>query len=114
MFFLFELGHKTAETKKNICSVEGEDSLDHSTVNRWFKKFHFNDPVRSGKPQNVDSDAMIQAIEANPASTIRRVSGDLSILKSSVIHHFHSIAAELCLTLLKIAKVLIHLSTYQP
>ena len=42
-FLLYEsgMGHKTAEATKNICCVKGEDAADHSTVIRWFKKFHF-------------------------------------------------------------------------
>ena len=38
MFYEFKLGHK----KKNNNCVKGEGAVNHSTWNRWFKKFHLN------------------------------------------------------------------------
>ena len=29
------------EATKNICCAKGEDTVDHNTVTKWFKKFHF-------------------------------------------------------------------------
>ena len=39
---------------QNICDMKGKSTVDHSTVTRWFNKFHsgcknFDDQARSGK-----------------------------------------------------------------
>ena len=48
------------------------------------------------QPKTVDSKAVLQAIEENLVSSIRRVSGELDILQSSVIHHLRVISAYGC------------------
>ena len=70
MPYKLKLGHNATETAKNICCAKGEGTGDYSKVTRWLKKFHlgckdFNVRVRSSKPKPMDSDAMLQAIEAN-------------------------------------------------
>ena len=36
----FELGHNMKEATKKISHAKGEGTVNHSTVTRWFKKFH--------------------------------------------------------------------------
>ena len=102
-----------AETNKNICFTKGEGALDHSTVTRWFKKFrssykNLEDQTRSSRPKTLDSEAVLQAIEVNLASSIRRLSGELGISQSNVVRHIFMIsgkaseAAELYCTFQKI------------
>ena len=43
MLYYFEVGQNAAETTKNICWAKGEDTVDHSRVTRWFKKFRVLD-----------------------------------------------------------------------
>ena len=93
-FYEFELGHNIAEATKNICCVKSEDAVNHSTVTRCFKKFcpsckNLSNQARSGKPKSVDSNAVLQAIEANLASSSWRVSGKLDTSQSSVVCHLH-------------------------
>ena len=62
-----------------------------------YKKFHpvyknLNDQARSGKPKTVDSEALLQTMEANPVGNTRRVSGEFSISLSSVVHHLHNLS----------------------
>ena len=57
------------EATKNIY-VKDEITVDYSTVTRWFKKLHqryknFDDHARSRRPKNVDTEVVLQAIEAN-------------------------------------------------
>ena len=40
MVYDFESGYSVVEATKNICCMKDEDTVDHSTVIRWFKKFH--------------------------------------------------------------------------
>ena len=90
----FKLGCNVAEETKNICYTNGEGAVYYWTVSRWLKKIcleykNLNDPT-------VDFEAMLQAIEANPVSSILRVSGELSILQSSVVHHLHNSGKSIC------------------
>ena len=75
MLYKFKLGHNATEAAKRICFMKGEGAVDHSTVTRWFEKFgsgckKLNDQTRSGRPETVDSEAEIQAIEVNLSSSI--------------------------------------------
>ena len=81
---------------QNIYSVEGEATVDHNTVSRCFKKFclgykNLDDQARSGRPKTIDSKIVLQTIEANSISCTWSVSGELRILKSSVICPFHDL-----------------------
>ena len=63
-----ELTHNIAEATKNICWMISEGAVDHSTVNKWFKKFctgwkNSDNQAKSGRPKTVDSEADLQAIE---------------------------------------------------
>ena len=67
MRYEFELGHHSADATKNICCVKGEDTVDHSTVSGWLKKFcfgykNFNNQKRSDR--NMNSEAVLLAKEA--------------------------------------------------
>ena len=70
--YKFELGHNTTETTKNKCA-KGEGTVDHSTVTRRFKKFssgckNLDIQTRSGRPEIMDSKAVLPVIEANSES----------------------------------------------
>ena len=72
MFHEFELDYKAAKALENIFGAKRE-----STVGRWFKKFlsgykSLDVQVRSGMPQSVDSEAVLQAREVIPVSCTRR------------------------------------------
>ena len=82
------------EATKNICCAKGEDTVDYRTVIKWVKKFHsccknLENQTRSSRPKTVDSEPVLQAIEANPASSIRRISSKLGISQSSMVCHLH-------------------------
>ena len=80
LLFEFKLGHNAADIK---IRVEWKVKVELITVTRWFKKFcwgckNLNSQVRSGKPKTIDSEVVLQAIEANPMSSSWRVSGEFS------------------------------------
>ena len=98
MLYDFKLGHNNVEATKNICFAKGEDTVNHSTITRLFKTFHLgcknlDNQARSGSPKTktVESEAMLQAIEANSTSSSRRESGKLSISQFRVVHHLHDL-----------------------
>ena len=96
----FEVGDNVTEVTQNIGRAKGKDGVGHSKVPRWFKKFCFgckylNDQAISGKPKIVVCKSVLQAIEANSASSSQRPSVELSveldISQSNVVHHFHEL-----------------------
>ena len=72
MHYEFELGHNVEEETKNICCMKDKDTVDHSAVTRWLKNClcckKLDNQAKSGRPKTVDSEAILQAIEANPMS----------------------------------------------
>ena len=94
-------GHvAAAEATKNICWVKGEGTVDHSTVTRWLKTLWSDykvsmirqDQVGQKKKTPIDSEARLQAIEANVAIITQWVFGKLNILQSSVVCHIHRLS----------------------
>ena len=70
IFYKFELCYNSREATKNIFCAKGGGTADHRTVTGWFKKFHLgwrnvDDLARSGRRKSEDSEAVLQAIEAN-------------------------------------------------
>ena len=60
------------DVTKNIHCLKGED---HITVTRWLKKFcsgykNLDNQARSSSPKSMDSEAMLEAIEANSVSNM--------------------------------------------
>ena len=85
MLYKFEVGHNVVEAAKNICWAKSEGTVDHSTITKWFKKFHrsgcknLDDQVRSGKSKIIYSESLLWIIEAYLANSTWRVSGELDI-----------------------------------
>ena len=112
MLYEFQQGHSTTEATQNIYSLKGEKSVPN-TVSRWLKKFHagckkLDDPSKLGRLKNVYSKAALQAIVANPKSSNRRVSGELCLLQSRVVHHRHGLGKiiHICRIMSHVIKVL--------
>ena len=63
----------------------------------------------------MDSETVLQAIETNPVGSIRRVSGELSISKSSVIRHLRLVDKSIrsCWIVSHVTKILNCASRYQ-
>ena len=77
MLYESELNYDTMEAIKNIYCAKSKGAVDHSRITKWFKKFcshckNLDDQVRSGRPTTVDSEVMLQVIEANPTDSTER------------------------------------------
>ena len=64
------------------------------TVTRWSQKFclggtNLNNQARSGKPETMNSEAVLQVIQTNLASSTLRVSVESNFSLSSVGSRFH-------------------------
>ena len=90
MLYEFELGYKPTQVTKNFYWAQREGAVDHSILNRLFKKFcsgwkNLDNQKRSVRPESEGSEAMHQVTVVNPARSTRRVSGKFGISQSSVI-----------------------------
>ncbi|KAI1699450.1 histone-lysine N-methyltransferase SETMAR [Ditylenchus destructor] len=66
--FEFELGHSEKEAIENINRAKGPGTVNRMTVWRWFSNFKKNqmdtaDKKRSGRPQEVERAAVVNAVE---------------------------------------------------
>ena len=82
----------------------------HSTITRWFKKFHLgcknlDGQAMSGRLKAMNSKAMLQAIEAN---STWKVSDKLGMLQSSIVCHLHDLGKSIwsCQIVSHITKIL--------
>ena len=110
MLYEFKLGYNTVKTTKNISSAKGEGTIDYSyqkveEILLKLQEYWLSGKV--GRLKTMDSQAVLQLIEANLASSIQRVSGELSIsvwLITFVTSAKAYTATKLCLTLSKYYK----------
>ncbi|XP_071646493.1 histone-lysine N-methyltransferase SETMAR-like [Temnothorax longispinosus] len=94
MHFYFKQGKNAAKTCKKICAVYDEDAVKECVCQKWFARFrcgHFSvkDKLRSGQPNEIDSDKLKAMIDSNPHYTTREIADVLLISKSSVENHLH-------------------------
>ena len=90
------MGHKAAETTRNISNASGPGNANERTVQLWFKKFckgdeSLEDEECSGWPLEVDKDQLRTIIEADPLTTTRDVVKELNVDHSVVIQHLKQI-----------------------
>ena len=97
-----DYNYKAAAAAKKICEVEGAGVVSKRAAQDWFKRFSFNegrtnlkDNARSGsgRPMQVDSDALREAVtvNTNPGVSTRRLSDQLGVSHVTVASHLHRI-----------------------
>ena len=57
----------------------------------WSVCKNLDDQARSGKHKTVNSEAVLQTIDANPARSNWRVSGELGLSQSNAVHHLYDL-----------------------
>ena len=105
MLYELELVYNSAATT-NIRKAKGEGAANPSPVT-WFYE-NIENQSRLSRLKKLDSEAVLPAKESNLTSSTRRVSGELVISRSSVIHNPQigktSVTDKLSLTLPKYCK----------
>ena len=66
------------------------------TCQRWFKRFRegdfsLEDRPRSGRPQEVDNDRLLQLLDENPRVTTEELAMKFKCSKSTIFDHLHSL-----------------------
>ena len=75
--FMFKMGHKAAETTRNVSNTFVPGTAIEQTVQWWFKKFckgdqRLEDEEHSGWPSEVDNDQLSAIINADPLYNYKR------------------------------------------
>lgn len=89
-------GINATKAAEKICQVEGENLVSDAVARFWYRKFKngevgLEDQPRSGRPNTVDTEALRNAVEANPSTSTRRLSDELDIPQTSVVRHLHAL-----------------------
>ena len=92
--FEYELGHSAKEAVKNINRAKGNGIVSYTNAKLWFSKFRNNemdisDKKRSGRPQEVDRVAVVNAVEAHPSLTTRMLAEDFDCSQSQIVEILH-------------------------
>ena len=82
LLYEFNLGHGATEAIRNVCQALGDNAVNLRTTQRWFAKFRegdqsTSDQPRSGRPQEIDRDVLIEHLEANPTKSTRMLAAEL-------------------------------------
>lgn len=75
-----------------ICDVEGINTVSKSTAIRWFRRFDDGDidvldKPRSGRPLEVDDEALLHVVWEEPGESTRTMSAELGCHHSTVARH---------------------------
>ena len=80
------------DAAKEICDVEGERTVSHMTVSRWYKRFDsgdmsLEDQPRSDRPSKLN-DADLQAeLDIEPSSSTRDLAAELGVSNVTIWNH---------------------------
>lgn len=92
----FQLHHKASDAKINIDAALGEGTVSISTAKRWFAKFKsgdlsLEDKERPGRPQEIDRDAVLAAIEEDPTQTTRMLAIEFQCAHKQIVRILHEL-----------------------
>ncbi|KAI1692216.1 histone-lysine N-methyltransferase SETMAR [Ditylenchus destructor] len=90
----FELGHSEKEAIENIYRAKGPGTVNRMTVWRWFSNFKKNqmdtaDKKRSGRPQEVERAAVVNAVEEHQSMATRMLADDFDCHHSTIEEILH-------------------------
>ena len=94
--FKFKMGHKAAETTRNINSAFGPGTANEHTMQWWLKKFckgdeSLEDEECSDLPLELDNNQLRAIIEVDPLTTTREVVKEFNVDCSVVVWHLKQI-----------------------
>lgn len=92
MLYEFDRGSSASAAAKNICKTYGEDAVSEVTCKRWFAKFRSGDTglldkPRSGRPVELENDALEVLLKANPRQTTRELAAQLDTTEATIDRH---------------------------
>jgi histone-lysine N-methyltransferase SETMAR len=95
LLFEHQLGHSAAEAHRNICQALGPDAVSKQTCANWFHRFNSGDVEladrpRSGRPGEVDRDAVRSLVESDPRLSTRCMAEALGCSHVTIENHLHA------------------------
>ncbi len=96
LLYEYQLGHTAIEGTRNICAAIGDGSVSKTTAYDWFNRFKKNnydleDGPRSGRPNEVNIEALKDLVEGDPRLTTRCIATTLGCHHSTVEYHLHQL-----------------------
>jgi len=92
----YSRGTTAAQAAQNINAVYGEGSITEKTCRTWYNRFRsdditLGDQPRSGRPSNLDNQALIALVKENNRQTTRDLAEQLGVHHSTVEDHLHDL-----------------------
>ena len=92
----FHLGRGATEATRNVCQTVGIDAVNLRTTQRWFAKFRqgeedIEDQPRSGRPVEIDREALLEHVEANPTKSTRMLASDFGCSHPQIVEILHEL-----------------------
>lgn len=92
--FFWKKGLSAAAATREICEVEGEEAVNKMTASRWFRRLadgdtSLEDKPRSGRPCEVDDQALCDMAMDQPHASSRELSAALGPSHTTIIRHLH-------------------------
>ena len=89
LLYEYQLKHDAETALANINRAKGQQVMSRATAFRWFSKFRdentdLNDQPRSGRPREIDHDAVIEAIEEDSTLTAQNLADDFNCGHSQI------------------------------
>lgn len=96
LLFMFRSGKSAAAAHREIVDVYGQDALSYRTTTNHFERFRsgdfsFTDRPRSGRPSELDLDALRTEVETNPYHTSRSLAEALHVSHTTTLRGLESI-----------------------
>ena len=97
LLFQQKLGLNATKAAEKICEAFGDGVCEVRTAQRWFKTFkeeekdRLTDNPSSGRPIEVDRQAVLEAIEETPSLTTRMLAEDFDCDQKTIVNILHEL-----------------------
>lgn len=103
IYYEFRRGSSTRQATANINVALGEATVTQSTVSRWFRRFAFGDTSledrkRSGRPIELEDDAILKELKEHPNATTRELAQALDYSHTAIENRLHALGYRRVLT----------------
>lgn len=100
MLYEFRSGVTVAEAVRNLRKVYKDQAPSKRTVEKWFARFrrgeiHLEDKSRTGRPSDIDDDAVRALVQNNPRISTEEVAAALKVDQSTAFRHLKKIGYNL-------------------
>jgi len=78
-----------------ICAADGANAVSHTICKRWYQKFRqedfsFEDELRAGRPQKIETDQLQALLNTNFAQTEKELVEQLDVTQQAIYERVHT------------------------